>query len=381
MEHKLKQMKFSFRLVFSLALTFTFVAFSGTELLAQRKGKAAKSAKNRKKASRKAAEAALEWQGQTETSPVVPTDTASYFSENESEWEAFGQDSSMTTDMLPVLEPNQKVGESGEIEEGSESVKEVPVVLSAEEIAAEREAELKQARRKLNKKSPTYIRDLAKINFQEAYPNANQLMEPPGSEEIIFTFWTEKGPAIARYDEKGEWVATITLLNNHQLPAKLYRFIGELEMEVKQFKDKFRIESRELPRPVYALYTSQRDLVEDSMLVDEKGDLLPHIVAGLSVMAEGKHFIQGSAIHEVMPDKLSFLSIVMAADGYAAAEKDIEVLLEEEMFLFPRHYNLMNWNPAGAWSDSKKDWYKCPDWEPEYSRWYPEADWFVETVW
>ncbi len=349
-----------------------------------------KKRKNLKKASRDADAVVAQWQGNSPAQDSVAPSQAPAFQESESEWEAFGEvagtdnmtprnssDSvQYTTDMLPV----SASGETALSTDEASKPEGVPV-LSWEEKEAIRQEDLRQARRKLDKNAPTYIRDLARINFQQEYPMATQLMEPAGSEEIVFTFWTQKGPALATYDEKGEWTATVSLLNNNQLPAPILKLFHDLDMDILQFEDKFKIEARDVARPVYALYTSQRSLVSDTALLNEKGDLLPHIVAGVGVLAEGKHFILGSSIHEVLPEKLSFLSLMVSADGRPIYEKDITRLLEEGLMLFPSHYSLLQWNPGGSWGGTRKDWFKCPAWEPEYTRWYPEQEWFVETVW
>jgi hypothetical protein len=322
-----------------------------------------KSRKKRKKASEDAASVASQWQGSTRSTEVA---------------EDINFDLTGGTD---YVSPNQTMRLDSAGQNGGDpfdfTEEKMESVLSEEERRALKLAELKQARKKLNKKAEDYPLQLAKIHLQETYLDAIQIMNPFSATGHVFTFWTAKGPGIATYDDKGEWIGTAIMLNHNQLPAGILREMKELKLDRTQFEDRLKITTRDLRRPVYALYTSQTDLVNDTSLLNEEQNLPPHAIAGVEVAGLGKHFILGAAIHEVIPEKLSFIGVMLTADGNPVLIKDTEKLFAAQLMIFPSHFPLKNWNPGSGWTAGKQ-WFQLPGWEPEYTRWYPSEDWYVE---
>lgn len=352
-----------------LTLFFLFNLLSITPITAQSpntKVKASKQKRARKKASRQAAESANQWQGGS-SAEASPENS----SPNNSE-ELFGETETSST-------PNSIIS-SPEAPLDTNSVDKA--VYTLEEQKKLHMIELKQARKKLDKKSPDFARDLARIDLQERYWQAEDIREPLADGKLVFSFQSSQGPKLITYDENGEWLCTISLLNHNQVPVGVRKLAKKLEMEVNQFENKFCLEMRELRRPVYALYTSQKDLVTDTIFLDQSGMPNENLVVGVNVFGHGQHFTYGRQIQSMSPDDLGFLAMVITADGFAVPERDILKLLEGELFLFPQQFqsSSISWTPPVGWS-AGKDWFVKPNWEPEYNRWYPTPDWYVDTDW
>lgn len=358
--------------VFPWLLTLLFVLSLGSisPLTAQSPNaqlKTSKQKRERKKASRQAAEFANQWQGgsTTEPSPQSPSeDTGESFGEAETS----PNPSDNTMQASPEAPLDTAVVERQ--------------VYTLEEQEKLHLNELKQARKRLDKKSANFARDLARIDLQERYWQAEDIREPIADGKLVFTFQSAQGPKLISYDEGGEWLSTISLLNHNQVPVGARKLAKKLEMDVSQFENKFCFEMRDLRRPVYALYTSQKDLVSDTTFQDEAGMPNENLVIGVNVYGHGQHFTYGRQIQSLSPDDVGFLAMVITADGLAVPEREILKLLEGELFLFPEQFQSSNisWTPPLGWSGGK-GWFAKPNWEPEYNRWYPTPDWYVDTDW
>ncbi|MFK7921493.1 MAG: hypothetical protein AB8H47_06025 [Bacteroidia bacterium] len=247
--------------VYSWLLTLLFVLSlpSITPLTAQSPNaqlKTAKQKRERKKASRQAAEFANQWQGESIEEP-------SSQGIQQDRGEAFGEaENSLNSDGNTMLASPETPLDSTEVE---------AAVYTLEEQQKLRMNELKQLRKKLDKKSSTFARDLARIDLQERYWQAEDIREPMADGKLVFAFQSAQGPKLITYDENGEWYSTVSLLNHNQVPVGARKIAKKLEMEVNQFENKFCFEMRDLRRPVYALYTSQKDLVSDTIFQDHEG--------------------------------------------------------------------------------------------------------------
>ncbi|MEL6653234.1 MAG: hypothetical protein AAFQ87_20760 [Bacteroidota bacterium] len=306
-----------------------------------------------KRAAKQATEFSNQWQGANENTP-------------ESNEEAFGEGEITEAEMEELLQETDSAS----------------IVLSQEELRKQKLQSLRQARKKLEKKSDTYARDLARIDLQERYWEAEDIREPIADGKLVFTFQTPRGPRMLIYDENGEWLGSVCLLNHNQVPVGARKLAKRLEMDVLQFEHKFQIEMRDLRRPVYALYTAQKGLVLDTALQNDQGIIESNVLGGVDVYGLGKHFTYGRHLQQIGPDDLSFVGLVITADGNQVAEKDISKLLSEELFLFPATYqvNRASWTAPIGWQ-GEKGWYALPSWEPEQNRWYPNPDWYVDTAW
>ncbi len=348
-----------------LTLLLTFILINPLATKAQTNNRS-KQKRERKKASRKAAQFSDQWQGQAPEEQSSSDDLD----------EAFGE----ATELEESFEEEGDFTDFAETDSTSELA--LKDVLSIEEQKKLKLHELKQARKKLDKKSESFARDIARIDVQERYWDAEDLREPVTEGKYIFTFQTERGPKLVTYDENGEWFSTVSLLNHNQVPVGVRKLARNLEMDVMQFETKFKLEMRDMRRPVFAVYTSQKGLILDTVMQQADGMLQENLVAGVEVFGQGLHFTHGRFIQNLSPDDLGFLAMVITADGLAVPERDIMKLLDAQLFLFPQHYKnaRTSWTPPVGW-EADKDWYKLADWEPEYNRWYPGQDWYVDTDW
>lgn len=325
-----------------------------------------KQKRERKKAARKAAEFADQWQGEAPTNSDASQDLDQTFGE--------AVEIEGSQDAAPTQNPDLMLD--------STALNEQRAVYTLEEQKKLKLLELKQARKKLDKKSKTFDRDLAKIDLQERYWDAEDIREPTADGKIVFTFKTPQGPKLITYDENGDWISTVSLLNHNQVPVGIRKLAKNFEMDVMQFENKFCIEMRDLRRPVFAVYTSQKGLVLDTVLQEADGMLQENLVVGVEVFGHGRHLTHGQLIQSLSPDDMSFLAVVVTADGLSVPERDIVKLLEAQLFLYPQHFQnaRTSWTPPVGW-DKGKEWFEMPDWEPEYNRWYPDQDWYVDTDW
>ncbi|MEM6342455.1 MAG: hypothetical protein AAF927_01195 [Bacteroidota bacterium] len=350
-------------LLFTLLLTFLII---GPITAKAQTTSRAKQKRERKKASRKAAEFANQWQGEEAAAQASSDDLE----------EAFGEAAAIEKTQNEAEPPAAITAQDSILTFGPNSI------YTLEEQKKLKLSALKQARKKLDKKSETFARDLAKIDLQERYWDAEDIREAVTEGKYVFSFQTIRGPKLISYDENGEWLSTISLLNHNQVPVGVRKLAKKFEMDVMQFEDKFRIEMRDLRRPVYAVYTSQRGLLLDTVLQQPDGMLQENLVAGVEVYGHGNHFTHGRFLQTMNPDDIGFLAVVITADGLEVPERDIVRLLEGQLFLYPQHFQnaQSSWTPPLGW-EKGKDWFVKPDWEPEYNRWYPTQDWYVDTDW
>ena len=239
-------------------------------------------------------------------------------------------------------------------------------------------------REKVKKKEEPeeYARQLALRDLAEKIEGIKKVKEVVHPENFIFTYWSDKGPAYSVYDKSGEWVGTLSILNNDQLPARTRKVIKDLDMEITDFQDKIKLETRDIQRPVVALLTSERNVVNHESLTVEEKKISEHLLAGVNISGQGEHIVLGEEIEQLAFDRIAFVGMVVSADGYPASERDIRKLLENDIMIFPRHYDARPWAPSlGKGPDSGQNWFLMTQWDMPYQDWYPQQEWFVDGAW
>ncbi|MEO0472152.1 MAG: hypothetical protein AAF206_21175 [Bacteroidota bacterium] len=251
-------------------------------------------------------------------------------------------------------------------------------VIDEDSIKARIKAQRK-ARKERSKSDPRYYIELAKEDLLRRYPFADDMMEPMSSGRIVFTFWNGNTPACAIYDSKGKWEGTYSVLNNNQLTTGMRRVIDEMGMEIKDFGTKVKIESKEFARPLFGMMSaSKKPLTADTLLTNEQV-LKEHVIAGVDVAGEGKHFVFGENIQRIEPAFLAFSGVFMMADGNGVRIRDLEILAKGDLLIFPEAFITRPWQPNTEWA-SKNPLHAVPNWQPD-PRWYPDATWYVNSGW